>query len=158
MTCAKYRCDRSSIFETRAIWIFIEFERNMLSGTGARCLLCSWVWSQIPFQYQGLFSWYGNSHYEYMTVVKQSYLYNENYYTGKEAFFFNQNSPQVLALHFNMLIHCSQVKSYGVIDLGHHWFFDSTKQCSISKLFTAPIQTPILRIFGQVTHTISIWL
>ena len=32
VTCAKYRCDRSSIFETRAFWIFIE---NMLSGTGA---------------------------------------------------------------------------------------------------------------------------
>ena len=25
VTCAKYRCDRSSIFETRAFWIFIEF-------------------------------------------------------------------------------------------------------------------------------------
>ena len=24
VTCAKYRCDRSSIFETRAFWIFIE--------------------------------------------------------------------------------------------------------------------------------------
>ena len=38
VTCAQYRCDRSSIssiFETRAFWIFIEFDRNMLSGTGA---------------------------------------------------------------------------------------------------------------------------
>ena len=26
VTCAKYRCDRSSIFETRAFWIFIEFD------------------------------------------------------------------------------------------------------------------------------------
>ena len=25
VTCAKYRCDRLSIFETRAFWIFIEF-------------------------------------------------------------------------------------------------------------------------------------
>ena len=25
VTCAKYRCDRSNIFETRAFWIFIEF-------------------------------------------------------------------------------------------------------------------------------------
>ena len=25
VTCAKYPCDRSSIFETRAFWIFIEF-------------------------------------------------------------------------------------------------------------------------------------
>ena len=25
VTCAKYRCDRSSIFETKAFWIFIEF-------------------------------------------------------------------------------------------------------------------------------------
>ena len=25
VTCAKYRCDRSSIFDTRAFWIFIEF-------------------------------------------------------------------------------------------------------------------------------------
>ena len=25
LTCAKYRCDRSNIFETRAFWIFIEF-------------------------------------------------------------------------------------------------------------------------------------
>ena len=25
VTCAKYRCDRSSIIETRAFWIFIEF-------------------------------------------------------------------------------------------------------------------------------------
>ena len=25
VTCAKYRCDRSSIFKTRAFWIFIEF-------------------------------------------------------------------------------------------------------------------------------------
>ena len=25
VTCAKYRCDRSSIFETRAFWIFVEF-------------------------------------------------------------------------------------------------------------------------------------
>ena len=25
VTCAKYRCDRSSIFETRVFWIFIEF-------------------------------------------------------------------------------------------------------------------------------------
>ena len=25
VTCAKYRCDRSSIFQTRAFWIFIEF-------------------------------------------------------------------------------------------------------------------------------------
>ena len=25
VTCAKYRCDRSSILETRAFWIFIEF-------------------------------------------------------------------------------------------------------------------------------------
>ena len=25
VTCAKYRCDRSSTFETRAFWIFIEF-------------------------------------------------------------------------------------------------------------------------------------
>ena len=25
VTCAKYRCDRSSIFETIAFWIFIEF-------------------------------------------------------------------------------------------------------------------------------------
>ena len=25
VTCAKYRCDRSGIFETRAFWIFIEF-------------------------------------------------------------------------------------------------------------------------------------
>ena len=25
MTCAKHRCDRSNIFETRALWIFIEF-------------------------------------------------------------------------------------------------------------------------------------
>ena len=35
VTCAKYRCDRSNIFETRAFWSFIEFDRNMLSGTGA---------------------------------------------------------------------------------------------------------------------------
>ena len=26
VTCAKYRCDRSSIFETKAFWIFIEFQ------------------------------------------------------------------------------------------------------------------------------------
>ena len=26
MMCAKYRCDRSCIFETRAFWIFIEFQ------------------------------------------------------------------------------------------------------------------------------------
>ena len=25
VTCAKYRCDRSGIFKTRAFWIFIEF-------------------------------------------------------------------------------------------------------------------------------------
>ena len=25
VTCAKYRCDRSSVFDTRAFWIFIEF-------------------------------------------------------------------------------------------------------------------------------------
>ena len=25
VTCAKYRCDRSNIFETRAFWIFIQF-------------------------------------------------------------------------------------------------------------------------------------
>ena len=25
VTCAKYRCDRSNIYETRAFWIFIEF-------------------------------------------------------------------------------------------------------------------------------------
>ena len=43
VTCAKYRCDRSSIFETRAFWIFIEFDRNMLSGTGARPLNGHWV-------------------------------------------------------------------------------------------------------------------
>ena len=35
VTCAKYRCDRSYRFYTRVLWIFIEFDRNMLSGTGA---------------------------------------------------------------------------------------------------------------------------
>ena len=35
VTCAKYRCDRPRIFYTRVFWIFIEFDRNMLSGTGA---------------------------------------------------------------------------------------------------------------------------
>ena len=43
VTCAKYRCDRSIIFGTRAFWIFIEFDRNMLSGTGARSP-CNTVW------------------------------------------------------------------------------------------------------------------
>ena len=44
VTCAKYRCDRSSIFETIAFWIFIEFRirSNMLRGTGARqALICT---------------------------------------------------------------------------------------------------------------------
>ena len=36
-TCAKYRCDRPRIFYTRVFLIFIEFDRNMLSGTGACC-------------------------------------------------------------------------------------------------------------------------
>ena len=40
VTCAKYRCDRSYTFYTRVFWIFIEFDRNMLSGTGARSQIC----------------------------------------------------------------------------------------------------------------------
>ena len=47
VTCAKYRCDRSSIFETRAFWIFIEFDRNMLSGTGASPEFRTWIINHI---------------------------------------------------------------------------------------------------------------
>ena len=36
VTCAKCCCDWLSIFETRALPILIEFDRNIVSGTGAR--------------------------------------------------------------------------------------------------------------------------
>ena len=43
VTCAKCRYDRPRIFYTRVFWIFIEFDRNMLSGTRAR----STCWFQL---------------------------------------------------------------------------------------------------------------
>ena len=48
VTCAKYRCDRPRIFYTRVFWIFFEFDRNMRSGTGARCLYFCHVQYILP--------------------------------------------------------------------------------------------------------------
>ena len=34
VTCAKFHCDRLSVFQTRALQILIEFNQNIVSGTG----------------------------------------------------------------------------------------------------------------------------
>ena len=53
--------------------------------------------TRAPSQYTNALSRYGNLHYKVKTVIKLSYIYNGNTYTGKTASL-QRNCPQGLLL------------------------------------------------------------
>ena len=62
-------------------WTTEKSERDFASLRGV--LEEHLILQQAPFQYKDHLYWYGDFHYKDKTVMRPSYLYNDNPYTGK---------------------------------------------------------------------------